>query len=193
MNTNLNHPLIMRTMKVTSIPAYAAFLFVAVLPAAPLAAYSQAGNHTCGAANVHNPSTTYGTATDIDGNAYKTVVIDDKVWFAENLKVTHFQNGDAIPQVSDSADWNALTGPGMCSYRNDPAFDCPYGKLYNHHVVADQRNPCPSGWRYKTQPWQPAPGRRCQPSSPALPACRPSGTSGGCRTWSSGTLSTNLR
>jgi uncharacterized protein (TIGR02145 family) len=147
MNTNLNHPLIMRTMKVTSIPAYAAFLFVAVLPAAPLAAYSQAGNHTCGAANVHNPSTTYGTATDIDGNAYKTVVIDDKVWFAENLKVTHFQNGDAIPLVSDSAAWSVLASPGMCSYRNDPTFDCPYGKLYNHHVVTDPRNVCPSGWR----------------------------------------------
>jgi len=110
-------------------------------------ARAQSTDHSCGAPNVHNPAVTYAQATDIDGNAYRTVVIDDKVWFAENLKVTRFQNGDAIPQVSDSASWSTLTGPGMCSYRNDTTFDCPYGKLYNHHVARDPRNPCPAGWR----------------------------------------------
>ncbi|WP_396165123.1 FISUMP domain-containing protein [Flavobacterium sp.] len=110
-------------------------------------AFCQSSNHTCGASNVHNSALTYGQISDVDGNTYKTIVIDDKVWFSENLKVTRFQNGDAIPQVSDSAMWSALTGPGMCSYRNDNAFDCPYGKLYNHHVARDPRNPCPSGWR----------------------------------------------
>lgn len=134
-------------MKAISEQVFRSGLLAAALLAGPSGVFSQGSDHTCGAPNVHNPAVTYGQATDIDGNGYRTVVIDDKVWFAENLKVTHFQNGDAIPQVSDSADWNALTGPGMCSYRNDPAFDCPYGKLYNHHVVADQRNPCPSGWR----------------------------------------------
>ena len=91
-------------------------------------AFCQSSEHTCGAANVHNSALTYGQISDIDGNSYKTIVIDDKVWFAENLKVTRFQNGDAIPQVSDSNAWSALTGPGMCSYLNDTAFDCPYGK-----------------------------------------------------------------
>lgn len=110
-------------------------------------AFCQSSDHTCGAANVHNSALTYGQISDIDGNSYKTIVIDDKVWFAENLKVTRFQNGDAIPQVSDSTAWSALTGPGMCSYLNDTAFDCPYGKLYNHNVARDPRNPCPSGWR----------------------------------------------
>ena len=110
-------------------------------------AFCQSSNHTCGAANVHNSALTYGQISDVDGNTYKTIVVDDKVWFAENLKATRFQNGDSIPQVSDSATWSALNGPGMCSYRNDNAFDCPYGKLYNHHVARDPRNPCPSGWR----------------------------------------------
>jgi uncharacterized protein (TIGR02145 family) len=110
-------------------------------------AMSQASSHSCGAPNVHNPSVSYGRATDIDGNSYKTVVIGGLVWFAENLRVTRFQNGDPIPEVSDSAAWRRLTGPGRCSYRNDPNFDCPRGKLYNHHVVTDPRNPCPAGWR----------------------------------------------
>lgn len=109
--------------------------------------FGQESNHTCGAGNVHNPAITYGQVADIDGNTYRTVAIDDLVWFAENLKVTRFQNGDLIPAVSDSADWSRLTGPGMCSYRNDTTFDCPYGKLYNFFVASDSRNPCPAGWR----------------------------------------------
>jgi uncharacterized protein (TIGR02145 family) len=123
------------------------FVLTILLSSNYFTAFCQSSDHTCGAANVHNSALSYGQISDIDGNTYKTTVIDDKVWFAENLKVTRFQNGDSIPQVSDSATWSALNGPGMCSYRNDNAFDCPYGKLYNHHVARDPRNPCPSGWR----------------------------------------------
>jgi uncharacterized protein (TIGR02145 family) len=110
-------------------------------------AYGQSSDHSCGAINVHNTAISNGQVSDIDGNTYKTVVIDDLVWFSENLKVTRFQNGDIIPNVSDSASWAGLTGPGMCSYQNDTSYDCPYGKLYNFFVASDSRNPCPSGWR----------------------------------------------
>lgn len=110
-------------------------------------ALGQVTDHTCGTPSVHSPDVTYGQVTDIDGNVYKTVVIDSLVWFAENLKVTRFQNGDTIPNVSDAAEWAALKSPGMCSYRNDPNYDCPNGKLYNYFVGSDERNPCPVGWR----------------------------------------------
>lgn len=110
-------------------------------------AQSQVTEHTCGTPNVHSPDVTYGQVTDIDGNVYKTVVVDGLSWFAENLKVTRFQNGDSIPNVSDAAEWSALKSAGMCSYQNDPSYDCPNGKLYNYFVGTDERNPCPVGWR----------------------------------------------
>lgn len=113
-------------------------------------AIGQGSSHSCGSPTVHNPSITYGQVADIDGNTYKTVRIDSMVWFAENLKVTRFQNGDAIPNVSDSATWAGLSGPGMCSYKNDTSFDCQKGKLYNFFVASDTRNPCPNGWRVPT-------------------------------------------
>lgn len=112
-----------------------------------LNATAQTTNHTCGAPDMHNESLTYGQVSDIDGNSYKTIIIDDLIWFAENLKVTRFQNGDAIPNVTDSAAWASLSGPGRCSYQNDSSFDCPKGKLYNFYVAKDVRNPCPAGWR----------------------------------------------
>ncbi len=106
--------------------------------------------HSCGVGNIHNPSVIYGWGWDLVVNSYKTVVISDMVWFAENLRVTRFQNGDVIPNVSDSAAWAGVTGPAMCSYRNDISFDCPRGKLYNFFTAADTRNPCPAGWRVPT-------------------------------------------
>ena len=45
------------------------------------------------------------TVTDIDGNVYETVLIGEQLWMAENLKVTHYRNGDEIPTESN---WEEL-------------------------------------------------------------------------------------
>jgi uncharacterized protein (TIGR02145 family) len=83
--------------------------------------------------------------TDQDGNTYKTIIIGTQECMAENLKVSHYRNGDSIPVVTTS--WQFLRTGATTWYNNDSvAYNCPYGKLYNWHAVADSRNVCPIGW-----------------------------------------------
>ena len=55
------------------------------------------------------PTSSTGYVKDIDDNVYKTVKIGNQWWMAENLKVTHYRNADAIPNVTDETDWNPTT------------------------------------------------------------------------------------
>jgi len=113
-----------------------------------------------------------GTVTDVDGNVYRTVKIGDQWWMAENLRVTHYRNGDgcqrvtaaaqpwmaehprtsyyifgeAIPNVTEDAAWAALTTGAYCNYDNNEANGDIYGNLYNWYAVADSRGIAPVGW-----------------------------------------------
>jgi hypothetical protein len=53
------------------------------------------------------------TVTDIDGNVYQTVLIGEQLWMAENLKVTHYQDGSEISNVTDNTQWSNCT-TGSC-------------------------------------------------------------------------------
>jgi uncharacterized protein (TIGR02145 family) len=112
--------------------------------------------HSCGADSVHNPAKTYGTMTDQQGNVYKTIVIGNQEWMAENLRTTVYRNGNAIANVTDGNQWAGLTTGAWCYYENNSdsanggQYDCPYGKLYNWYAVADARNVCPTGWHVPT-------------------------------------------
>jgi uncharacterized protein (TIGR02145 family) len=86
------------------------------------------------------------TMTDIDGNVYETVQIGEQTWMAENLKVTHYRNGNAIPKVTDSTAWANLSSSGFCNYDNNDANADIYGSLYNGYAVNDNRNIAPPGW-----------------------------------------------
>lgn len=87
-----------------------------------------------------------GSVTDVDGNSYQTVTIGSQVWMKENLKVSKYRNGDAIPTGLSNTAWQN-TGSGACAvYNNDPANENIYGKLYNWYAVADPRGLCPVGW-----------------------------------------------
>jgi uncharacterized protein (TIGR02145 family) len=112
---------------------------------------SGSATHSCGATNVHNPNLTYGSMTDQDGNTYKTIVIGTQEWMAENLKVSHYRNGDLIPVVTNNNTWAGLSTGATCWYNNDSAtYNCPYGKLYNWYAAVDARNLCPVGWHVPT-------------------------------------------
>lgn len=94
----------------------------------------------------------YAQVKDIDGNSYQTVKIGTQTWFAEDLKVTRFNNGDAIPDYTENWTYNTVkimndsylikNLPAMCYYngnKNNP--------LYSPYVTIDNRNVCPIGYK----------------------------------------------
>lgn len=88
--------------------------------------------------------TTLGTTTDIDGNVYGVVKVNGKLWMKENLKVTKFSNGDAIPTTTNNV-INEIDPKYQWVYNNDNA-NLPDGRLYTWFVATDSRNVCPSGF-----------------------------------------------
>jgi uncharacterized protein (TIGR02145 family) len=90
------------------------------------------------------------TVTDYDGNVYNTITIGSQTWMKENLKVTHYRNGDTIPNVSVTNTWRYLTTGALCDFNNLPINSLTYGKLYNWYAATDARNTCPLGWHTAT-------------------------------------------
>jgi uncharacterized protein (TIGR02145 family) len=86
------------------------------------------------------------TVVDRDGNVYHTVKIGTQIWMIENLKVTHYRNGNIIPNIADNTNWKNLTTGAYCNYNNDTNKAMIYGRLYNWYAVTDSRNICPRGW-----------------------------------------------
>jgi uncharacterized protein (TIGR02145 family) len=106
-----------------------------------------------------NTGLSYGTLTDIDGNTYKTLAIGDQNWMAENLRVTHYADGSAIPEVSDEMIWEGMSTlvDAYCWYNNLSAYGDTTGALYtwaaamNSAVSSDSvpsgiQGVCPDGW-----------------------------------------------
>jgi uncharacterized protein (TIGR02145 family) len=90
----------------------------------------------------------YGTVTDVDGNAYKTVKIGNQWWMCENLRVKHFQDGSNIVfigNVNQDSVW-ANTQESSYSFLNDSLFGC----FYNHFAVQDVHKLAPLGWHIPT-------------------------------------------
>ena len=92
------------------------------------------------------------TVTDIDGNVYNTITIGTQVWMSENLKTTHYRNGDAIPTGLIDAAWFATGSGAYAIYGNNTSNYAVYGKLYNWFAVVDTRNLAPAGWHVPTFP-----------------------------------------
>jgi uncharacterized protein (TIGR02145 family) len=91
---------------------------------------------------------------DVDGYEYNTVQIGNQTWLKENLRVTKYNDGTPITNfVTENipSQWS-LAGEGpqvdACTYYNlDLGLERIYGKLYNGHVVRNDKNVCPIGWK----------------------------------------------
>ncbi len=86
---------------------------------------------------------------DVVGNLYNTVTIGSQIWMAENLRTIKYNNNTAIPNVTEDADWIAMTTPAYCWLRNDIATKPVYGALYNWYTVSTGKL-CPTGWHVPT-------------------------------------------
>jgi uncharacterized protein (TIGR02145 family) len=91
------------------------------------------------------------TLTDIDGNTYSHVKIGNQIWMAENLKTTHYRNGDEINDGTGVGDLSTETDPNYWFAYNDNLDNIStYGRLYTWYAVTDSRNICPDGWHVPT-------------------------------------------
>jgi len=91
-----------------------------------------------------------GDVTDADGNVYQSVRIGNQVWTAENLRVTKYNDGTAIPKEISAETWITATTPKYCYYNNTTNADDikKYGALYNWYVVSptNAKKIAPAGW-----------------------------------------------
>lgn len=96
----------------------------------------------------------YATVNDIEGNVYRTVIIGNQEWMTENLRVTKYNNGNAIPTNLSNSEWENATSGAYAIYphgnidglSSDSEVVAAYGKLYNWFAVVDERGLCPEGW-----------------------------------------------
>ena len=97
------------------------------------------------------PITVSRTVADIDGNIYSTVKIGDQWVTGENLRVTRYRNGEAIPCVTDDTAWLNVSTGAYCNCDNDTGNVFVYGRLYNWYAVEDSRNIAPEGWHVPSE------------------------------------------
>jgi uncharacterized protein (TIGR02145 family) len=89
---------------------------------------------------------------DRNGNEYNTVGIGTQCWMKENLKVTKYNNGDEIPDVTSNPSWGLLTTGARAEYVSSgvTGYVSTYGYLYNWYAATDSRKICPTGWHVPT-------------------------------------------
>lgn len=86
---------------------------------------------------------------DAEGNKSKIVKIGSQEWTAKNLNLSHFRNGESIPEVKSVKEWElaGLEGkPACCYFEDKPENGVKYGRLYNWYALNDPRGLVPEGW-----------------------------------------------
>ena len=83
--------------------------------------------------------------SDKDGNIYKTVIIGAQTWMIENLKTTHYNNGDLIAIASSCNSFQGEPTPQYQMAFNNGS-DSIYGLYYTWFAINDNRGVCPTGY-----------------------------------------------
>ncbi len=104
-------------------------------------------------------ATCFGQSTPgVENASRKNIEVGNQIWTTENLNVSHFRNGDVIPEAKTIKEWldcYSISSPAWCYYDNDPKNGEKHGKLYNWFAVNDSRGLAPKGWHIPTDnEWQ---------------------------------------
>ncbi len=94
----------------------------------------------------NKPTIEYAAVTDIDGNVYDAVTIENQTWITENLKTTKYRNGDLLLTGLNENEWSNTSSGACAIYDDNNSYNSTYGKLYNWYAVSDSRHLCPTGW-----------------------------------------------
>jgi len=87
---------------------------------------------------------------DTESNYYSTIILNNgQEWMAENLRSKKFSNGDSIPLLNLSSNWQSTSTAAVGDFNNS-SISSQYGNIYNWFATIDERNVCPSGWHVPT-------------------------------------------
>jgi uncharacterized protein (TIGR02145 family) len=81
------------------------------------------------------------------------ITIGNQVWMARNFDGVVFRNGDSIPHVTSTEEWEKAgkeKRPAWCYYENDTSIGRKYGRIYNWYAINDARGFSPDGWHVPT-------------------------------------------
>ena len=92
----------------------------------------------------YNPTLTYGSVTDSDGNTYRTVKIGDQDWMAENLNVGRLISCDADP--TDNNLIEKQTFYSDIDYANLYGGMYQWNEMMNYKIGEKSQGICPTGW-----------------------------------------------
>lgn len=92
------------------------------------------------------------------GVVYAVVAIGVRRWFAENLRATHYSNGEPLLAGLSSPEWLSAGVGAVAVYDGGAARVyagnaderenmAAFGRLYNGWTVVHPRGPCLAGWR----------------------------------------------
>lgn len=95
---------------------------------------------------------------DVDGNVYKTVLIGEQRWMAQNLATTRFADGSNIAYIDNGTQWVANSKsemmPAYSWYDGSNESKEEFGALYNFTAAGRKvanssgfvQGACPDGW-----------------------------------------------